>query len=82
MVDLLFVQDKEGLTKPGVIRTDMTRAVWDSYEAQAKAGLTLVPRGGEPEDIGGAVALLASGAMPYSTGHSFPIDGGMLVPRF
>ncbi len=68
--------------QPGVIRTDMTRAVWDSYGAQIEAGLTLIRRWGEAEDIGNAVATLASGAMPYSTGHSFPIDGGMLVPRF
>ncbi|MBW6398153.1 3-ketoacyl-ACP reductase [Roseomonas sp. HJA6] len=68
--------------QPGVIRTDMTRAVWDSYAQQIEAGATLIRRMGEPEDIGGAVATLASGAMPYSTGHSFPIDGGMLVPRF
>ena len=68
--------------QPGVIRTDMTRAVWDSYGAQIEAGLTLIRRWGEVEDIGNAVATLASGAMPYSTGHSFPIDGGMLVPRF
>jgi len=68
--------------QPGVIRTDMTRGVWDSYGAQLEAGLALIKRWGEAEDIGGAVATLASGAMPYSTGHSFPIDGGMLVPRF
>jgi len=68
--------------QPGVIRTDMTRKVWDSYGAQIEAGLTQIKRWGEAEDIGGAIATLAAGAMPYSTGHSFPIDGGMLMPRF
>jgi NAD(P)-dependent dehydrogenase (short-subunit alcohol dehydrogenase family) len=68
--------------QPGVIRTDMTRNVWDSYGAQLEAGLALIKRWGEAEDIGRAIATLASGAMPYSTGHSFPIDGGMLMPRF
>ena len=37
---------------------------------------------GGARGIGRAIATLASGAMPYSTGHSFPIDGGMLMPRF
>lgn len=68
--------------QPGVIRTDMTRGVWDKYGAQIEAGLAPIRRWGEAEDIGGAVATLAAGAMPYSTGHSFPIDGGMLMPRF
>lgn len=68
--------------QPGVIRTEMTRSVWDSYGAQLEAGLALIKRWGEAEDIGRAIATLASGAMPYSTGHSFPIDGGMLMPRF
>jgi NAD(P)-dependent dehydrogenase (short-subunit alcohol dehydrogenase family) len=68
--------------QPGVIRTDMTRNVWDSYGAQIEGGLTQIKRWGEAEDIGRAIATLASGAMPYSTGHSFPVDGGMLMPRF
>ncbi len=68
--------------QPGVIRTDMTRSVWDSYGAQIEGGLTQIRRWGEAEDIGRAIATLASGAIPYSTGHSFPVDGGMLMPRF
>lgn len=68
--------------QPGVIRTDMTRGVWDKYSEQIEAGLVPIRRWGEAEDIGGAVATLAAGAMPYSTGHSFPVDGGMLLPRF
>lgn len=68
--------------QPGIIRTDMTRSVWDSYRTQIEGGLTQIKRWGEAEDIGRAIATLAAGAMPYSTGHSFPIDGGMLMPRF
>jgi NAD(P)-dependent dehydrogenase (short-subunit alcohol dehydrogenase family) len=68
--------------QPGMIRTDMTREVWDSYAAQIEGGLTPIPRWGEAEDIGGAIATLAAGAMPFSTGHSFPVDGGLLMPRF
>ena len=68
--------------QPGMIRTDMTREVWDSYAAQIEGGLTPIRRWGEAEDIGGAIATLAAGAMPFSTGHSFPVDGGLLMPRF
>ena len=68
--------------QPGMIRTDMTRGVWDKYAAEIEGGMSLIRRWGEAEDIGGAVATLAAGAMPFSTGHSFPVDGGMLVPRF
>jgi NAD(P)-dependent dehydrogenase (short-subunit alcohol dehydrogenase family) len=68
--------------QPGVIRTEMTRSVWDSYGAQIEAGLAPIRRWGQAEDIGRAIATLASGAIPYSTGHSFPVDGGMLMPRF
>ena len=68
--------------QPGMIRTDMTREVWDSYAAQIEGGLTPIRRWGEAEDIGRAIATLAAGAMPFSTGHSFPVDGGLLMPRF
>jgi NAD(P)-dependent dehydrogenase (short-subunit alcohol dehydrogenase family) len=68
--------------QPGMIRTDMTREVWDSYAAHIEGGLTPIRRWGEPEDIGRAIATLAAGAMPFSTGHSFPVDGGLLLPRF
>ena len=68
--------------QPGMIRTDMTREVWDRYAEQIEGGLTPIRRWGEAEDIGGAIAALAAGAMPFSTGHAFPIDGGLLMPRF
>jgi NAD(P)-dependent dehydrogenase (short-subunit alcohol dehydrogenase family) len=68
--------------QPGMIRTDMTKEVWDRYAAQIEGGLVPIRRWGEAEDIGRAIATLAAGAMPYSTGHSFPVDGGLLMPRF
>ena len=68
--------------QPGMIRTDMTKEVWDRYAAQIEGGFVPIRRWGEAEDIGRAIATLASGAMPYSTGHSFPVDGGLLMPRF
>jgi len=67
--------------RPGVIRTDMTAPVAASYEARIAAGLSPIRRWGEAEDVGRAVALLASGALPFSTGDSFHIDGGLHVHR-
>lgn len=68
--------------QPGLIATDMTAAVIEQYEARAKAGLTLFPRVGQPEDMGAIIASLASGKLPYTTGQTISADGGLLVPRF
>ncbi len=40
-----------------------------------------MPRWGTPEDVGRAVAALASGALPYSTGTVLDVDGGMHLRR-
>jgi 3-oxoacyl-[acyl-carrier protein] reductase len=68
--------------QPGLIATDMTAAVIDSYRARAEAGLTLVPRVGTPDEMGTIIASLASGRLPYTTGQVISADGGLLVPRF
>jgi 3-oxoacyl-[acyl-carrier protein] reductase len=67
--------------RPGLIATDMTAAVHDFYSAQIERGLTPMPRWGTPEDIATAVTSLATGALPYSTGHAIDIDGGLLLSR-
>ncbi|MCX5518103.1 3-ketoacyl-ACP reductase [Kaistia defluvii] len=69
--------------QPGLIETDMTRAVTDIYRRRIREeGLTLLPRMGQPEDLGRVVATLAEGALPYTTGQVISADAGMLVPRF
>ncbi|MBC6441672.1 MAG: 3-ketoacyl-ACP reductase [Rhodobacteraceae bacterium] len=68
--------------QPGLIATDMTAPVIKKYEQLAKDGLTLMPRVGQPEDIGTVIASLATGRLPYTTGQAVSADGGMLVPRF
>ncbi|MBN9032070.1 MAG: 3-ketoacyl-ACP reductase [Rhizobiales bacterium 63-7] len=68
--------------QPGLIATEMTAPVIDSYRARAEQGLTLFPRVGQPDDIGTLIASLASGRLPYTTGLAIPADAGMLVPRF
>jgi len=69
--------------QPGVIETDMTSGVKDVYTKRiADEGLTVIPRFGQPEDIGRMVATLASGGIPYVTGQVISADGGMLISRF
>lgn len=67
--------------RPGVISTDMTRGVKDKYDKLIEGGLCVTPRWGYPEDVGKAVAALAAGNFPYSTGQVIMVDGGMTLPR-
>lgn len=67
--------------RPGIIRTDMTAAVSEKYDALIADGLCLTSRWGEAEDVGKAVASLARGDFPYSTGQAIAVDGGMTIPR-
>ncbi len=67
--------------RPGVTRTDMTAGVQGKYDALIEQGLTLQKRWGFPEDVGKAVAMLARGDLPYSTGQVIMVDGGLTVGR-
>lgn len=67
--------------RPGITETDMTSAVKDKYDAMIAAGLTVEKRWGTPDDIGRAVAMLASGRLRYATGQVLTIDGGLTLPR-
>ncbi|WP_374426990.1 3-ketoacyl-ACP reductase [Paracoccus sp. (in: a-proteobacteria)] len=68
--------------QPGLIATDMTAPVIEMYRKRAEDGLTLLPRVGQPEEMGAIIATLASGRLPYTTGQAISADAGMLVPRF
>jgi 3-oxoacyl-[acyl-carrier protein] reductase len=67
--------------QPGVIETDMTEKVKAIYQDRIEAGLTLIQRMGQPEDIGKVVAALLRGDLPYATGQILRIEGGMMVGR-
>lgn len=67
--------------RPGVTRTDMTAGVSDKYDRLIADGLLVQPRWGEPEDVGKAVAMLARGDLPYSTGQVLMVDGGFSLSR-
>jgi meso-butanediol dehydrogenase/(S,S)-butanediol dehydrogenase/diacetyl reductase len=62
---------------PGTIRT----RVWDGQEGGADRLEPLYPLGrvGEPDDIAAAVAFLASSDAAWITGHTLPVDGGLLT---
>jgi NAD(P)-dependent dehydrogenase (short-subunit alcohol dehydrogenase family) len=67
--------------RPGLIRTGMTAPVRDSYGARIERGLSPVRRWGEASEVAKAAASLATGALPFSTGHAINIDGGLLIFR-
>ncbi len=67
--------------RPGVIKTDMTRAVQAKYDQLIGEGLLVESRWGLPEDVGRAVAALVRGDLPYATGQVLVVDGGLTLQR-
>ena len=67
--------------RPGIIKTEMTEGVTAKYDKLIAEGLTVQNRWGYPDDIGKAVAAIAKGDFPYSTGQVFMIDGGLSIQR-
>ena len=67
---------------PGLVKTDFARALWED-QARLKSLLETTPlrRIGEPDDIGGVVAFLASDAGSYVTGQTIHVDGGNMAFR-
>jgi len=63
---------------PGFIDTDMTKVLPEEQQAALK---TQIPLGrlGSPEDIGHAVAFLASPQAGYITGTTLHVNGGMFM---
>jgi dehydrogenase/reductase SDR family member 4 len=65
---------------PGLIRTDFARALWENDERRkAREASTPLRRIGEPADIGGVAAFLASQAGSYVTGQMIVVDGGVTI---
>ncbi|WP_295582100.1 3-oxoacyl-ACP reductase FabG [uncultured Lamprocystis sp.] len=63
---------------PGLIDTDMTRAI---SEAQQQTILAAVPLGrfGQPQEIADTVVFLASPGAAYITGETLHVNGGMYM---
>ena len=63
---------------PGLIKTDFAKALWDNPELlQRIEHGTPLGRIGEPDDIGGLAAFLASDAAAFLTGQIIVVDGGV-----
>jgi NAD(P)-dependent dehydrogenase (short-subunit alcohol dehydrogenase family) len=68
--------------RPGLIRTDLVTAVFESPEVSGDyASSTPLPRPGEVEDIANAAVFLLSDASSYITGQVINVDGGQMPRR-
>ena len=60
---------------PGLVKTDLARALWEEHEEQIAAKLPL-RRLGESDDIATGALFLLSDAASWITGQTLVIDGG------
>ena len=69
---------------PGWFLTNLNKDMFDKNPDRKAAALSkpILPRFGEPQDIGKMMLFLLSQASTYITGHDFPVDGGALVHGF
>jgi 3-oxoacyl-[acyl-carrier protein] reductase len=65
--------------RPGIIQTDMTSRVKEKYDRMIVEGTIPQKRWGIPDDIGKAIASLASGDWDFSTGAVFEVSGGLSI---
>lgn len=64
---------------PGYIRTELNDAFLDSERGQRIQTRVAVRRFGEPDDLDGALLLLAGPAGAYITGSVIAVDGGLTL---
>jgi NAD(P)-dependent dehydrogenase (short-subunit alcohol dehydrogenase family) len=63
---------------PGLVKTDMARALWEPNEDRMGKAIPL-GRLGEPVDIANAALFLASDLATWITGHTLIVDGGAML---
>jgi 3-oxoacyl-[acyl-carrier protein] reductase len=63
---------------PGLIETDMTRAIADKAQADWASQIPLA-RLGTVDDVAAAACFLASDEASYITGHVLAVNGGMYM---
>ncbi len=74
---------RANLVAPGVIRTDMTDAYWESdYFQRTNHELTPCDREGTPEDVANTVFFLASPEGSYINAQTIALDGGWTTTRY
>jgi NAD(P)-dependent dehydrogenase (short-subunit alcohol dehydrogenase family) len=67
--------------QPGLIKTEMNASMHAAYEPIVAGGLTPIRRWGFAEDVGATVATLAGGGLPFATGETLHVDGGLHIPK-
>jgi NAD(P)-dependent dehydrogenase (short-subunit alcohol dehydrogenase family) len=68
--------------QPGLIETEMTAPSKTRYDAQIEAGLTAIPRWGQPQEVAQVVGTLAQQGLLYTVGQPIRVDGGLLIRKF
>ncbi len=66
---------------PGLVKTDLARALWEPGE-ELIASRTPLKRLGLPDDIAKAALFLTSDLASWITGHTLVVDGGGLLGSF
>ena len=61
---------------PGLVATDMSRALWEGEQEEREAALLPLGRLGQPDDIAGAIRFLLSDDAAWTTGQVIDVDGG------
>lgn len=80
-IDLAKFGIRVNSVNPGLIKTRLTTGVWQDEAAHDWYTRERIPfrRLGNPEEVAGCFAFLASDDASYVTGHSLVVDGGQLT---
>lgn len=68
--------------RPGLIKTPMTAVASERFEKLLAEGFTPINRWGMPDDVGRAVATMAAGDLPFTTGTVIQVDGGLHIHHY
>ncbi|MFV0428773.1 MAG: SDR family oxidoreductase [Arachnia sp.] len=80
-VEWLPLQIRVNAIAPGYFASDITRQFTDQNPELGREWVSRIPLGrmGEPPELGGLVAYLASDESSYVVGQSYVIDGGFTI---
>lgn len=67
--------------RPGIMKTDMTKAVEEKYNRLIREGLVPAGRWGTAEDVGRMVRAVLSGDFDFAQGSVLYCDGGFHISR-